>query len=352
MTRRPRAVPGFAAATRSVARSRWTGPAVGVVVLVALLAALGAEPFLRGLRSLTPSVALAAVALTALATGAAAWRWVVVSRRFGIELPWGAAFGLYYRSQLLNTILPGGVLGDVGRAVDHGRRIAGVGPAARVVVVERMLGQLVQVIATLAILGLIDARYAVGFAPVLGAVLGIVAGFLALAAAASGRFRRRTRRELRGIVAALRSSSAALQIVTASLLVVGCHASTFVLAAGAVGMNAATPPGQLLALALVVLLAAALPISIGGWGPREGVAAWAFALAGYGAGTGVAAATLFGVLAFISVIPGAVAAQAAALIIRRSHRERTSLRGPELRDLPGRVHRHGAPAAAPPLERG
>jgi glycosyltransferase 2 family protein len=45
----------------------------------------------------------------------------------------------------------------------------------------------------------------------------------------------------------------------------------------------------MLPLALLVLLGAALP-NIGGWGPREGVTAWAFAAAGLGASLGVATA--------------------------------------------------------------
>ena len=51
----------------------------------------------------------------------------------------------------------------------------------------------------------------------------------------------------------------------------------------------------MLPLALLVLLAAALP-NVGGWGPREGVTAWAFAAAGLGASLGVATAVVYGVM--------------------------------------------------------
>ena len=59
------------------------------------------------------------------------------------------------------------------------------------------------------------------------------------------------------------------------------------------------PPSQLLPLALLVLLAMAVPLNIGGWGPREGVAAWAFGAAGLGAAQGVATAVAYGVLALV-----------------------------------------------------
>jgi hypothetical protein len=46
--------------------------------------------------------------------------------------------------------------------------------------------------------------------------------------------------------------------------------------------------------------------SVGGWGPREGVTAWAFAAAGLGAQRGVATAVVYGVMVFVSSLPGAV----------------------------------------------
>ena len=58
-------------------------------------------------------------------------------------------------------------------------------------------------------------------------------------------------------------------------------------------------------LALLVLLAMALPLNIAGWGPREGVAAWAFGAAGLTAAQGVATAVTYGVLVLVASLPGA-----------------------------------------------
>ena len=57
-------------------------------------------------------------------------------------------------------------------------------------------------------------------------------------------------------------------IALASALVVAGHVATFLIAARTAGATA--PLSQMLPLALLVLLAAALP-NVGGWGPREGV---------------------------------------------------------------------------------
>jgi hypothetical protein len=93
-------------------------------------------------------------------------------------------------------------------------------------------------------------------------------------------------------------------LVAASALAVGGHVLTFLIAARTAGSTA--PSWQLAPLALIVLLAAALPTNLAGWGPREGVAAWAFGASGAGAELGVATAVVFGLMAVVASLPGAV----------------------------------------------
>jgi uncharacterized membrane protein YbhN (UPF0104 family) len=49
----------------------------------------------------------------------------------------------------------------------------------------------------------------------------------------------------------------------------------------------------------------ALPLNIGGWGPREGVTAVAFGTVGFGAAQGLTTAVVYGVLSLIACLPGA-----------------------------------------------
>ena len=63
---------------------------------------------------------------------------------------------------------------------------------------------------------------------------------------------------------------------------------------------------RLLPLALLVLLAMTIPLSIGGWGPREGAAAWLFTMAGLSAAQGVSTSVVYGVLSLVASLPGAV----------------------------------------------
>ena len=53
------------------------------------------------------------------------------------------------------------------------------------------------------------------------------------------------------------------------------------------------------------MLGTVLP-NLAGWGPREGVTAWAFAAAGLGAGRGAAAAVAYGVMVIVASLPGAI----------------------------------------------
>ncbi|MDQ1513341.1 MAG: glycosyltransferase 2 family protein, partial [Microbacteriaceae bacterium] len=93
-------------------------------------------------------------------------------------------------------------------------------------------------------------------------------------------------------------------VAAASLLVAAGHAAVFLVAARMTGTTGSI--ARMLPVALLVMLAMAVPVSIAGWGPREGVAAWAFGAAGLGAAQGVATATAYGVLALVAVLPGAV----------------------------------------------
>ena len=73
---------------------------------------------------------------------------------------------------------------------------------------------------------------------------------------------------------------------------------------------------------MLVLVAMALPLNVGGWGPREGVAAALFAAAGLGADQGVATAAVYGVIVLVACLPGAavlaVALASARQRVRRS----------------------------------
>jgi hypothetical protein len=108
----------------------------------------------------------------------------------------------------------------------------------------------------------------------------------------------------------------AIRIGLASAIAVAGHVTVFVVAAKSVGVSA--PLDRLVPIALVVLVLAALPTNVAGWGPREGAAAWAFAASGLPASQGLAASVVYGVVTLLAVLPGLVV----LLLDRRSSRPR------------------------------
>jgi uncharacterized membrane protein YbhN (UPF0104 family) len=287
---------------RVLAWGRVLGP---VGVLAILVWRVGTGPFIDGVRTVDVGALGAAVAIGALATVCCAWRWTIVARGLGVRLALPTAVAAYYRSQFLNVTLPGGIVGDIHRGVSHGRDVSDIGRGLRAVAWERSAGQVVQVLLTVAVLLALPSpvRSAMPWVAIgVGALgLGVV-----LVARAPGRGRSSWER-LRDAVArdirdALLSRRAWLSIVLTSALVVAGHAITFMIAARTAGSTA--PPSQMLPIALLAMAAMVLP-SVGGWGPREGVTAWAFGAAGLGVQRGVATAVVYGVMVLVACLPGA-----------------------------------------------
>ncbi|MFF3745620.1 lysylphosphatidylglycerol synthase transmembrane domain-containing protein [Streptomyces kronopolitis] len=306
-------------------RSRWAAwlrMLAGLAILVALGWHLGSGAFVSGLRRIDAGTLLAGLGIGLLTTVCSAWRWSLVARGLGLRLPLGRAVADYYRALFLNAALPGGVLGDVHRAVRHGKSSGDLGRGVRAVVLERTAGQLVLLVAGTAVLLARPspvlapvARFltspAVALSAAAVAVLLVVAALRLRARRGASRAERAVRRTLAEVRQGLLARAVWPGVALSSVAVLTGYLGMFVLAARVAGATA--PVAELVPLVVLALLAMALPLNVGGWGPREGVAAWAFGAAGLGAAQGLTAAVVYGVLAFVASLPGA-----AVLLVRRS----------------------------------
>jgi uncharacterized membrane protein YbhN (UPF0104 family) len=283
----------------------WLRLGGGAALLTVLLWRLGTGPFLDGLTAINATTAFLALGIGLVTTVCSAWRWTLVAGGLGIGLPLRQAVTAYYRSQFLNTTLPGGVLGDVHRGVRHGREVDDLGRGLRAVAGERIAGQIAFVGLAVTVL--------IGFPSPVQSLTPVVILVLAAVGATVFGLTRLTRKQpgwwgrmLRIVSADVRDGllerSVWPKVLFASIVVVCGHTLTFLLAARGTGTAASLT--QLLPVTVLVLLAMVVPLNIGGWGPREGMAAWAFAASGLGASQGVAAATLYGVLALVAAVPG------------------------------------------------
>ena len=295
---------------------RVVSPALRALVPVGLLGLLlwqlGARPVTQAFAAIDLRVVAAALAIGVVGTVATAWRWTLVSRGLGVELSLRHAVSVYYRSQLLNLLLPFGVLGDLHRGVRHGLASGDTARGFRTVVWDRVGGQVVQAVVALAVLLAVPSPVRPGI-PALEAavVVGVALAGLVVVAVARPPLVARGRvttvgRVLHGawgeVRAGLLSRHTRLGVLLASVAALTAHAATFLLAARTAGVHA--PTAALVPLAFLALLAMAVPLSLAGWGPREGVAAWSFGAAGLGAAQGLATAVVYGVLVLVASLPG------------------------------------------------
>jgi uncharacterized membrane protein YbhN (UPF0104 family) len=301
-----------------------------LAILAALVSLLGTKAFVTGLHVLTPGAMLAALGVGLATTVCNAMRWRLVAQRVGLRLPLGDAITETYRATFLNAVLPGGVLGDVDRAFRHGRSSGDVARGARAVAIERTAGQLVVFAAALVVIPaepalVMEIGRRLSRTPLLGfglvvAVVVLVAVLLARRAPADRTTEpARWRRVLGDTAADVRAGALARTVWPLLLLLSAAtlagYLLLFLIAARMAGATA--PALTLLPPLLLALMAMSLPISVGGWGPREGVAAFTFWMAGLGAPLGVTSSVAYGALALIASLPGG-----AVLLARRLARSR------------------------------
>lgn len=265
----------------------------GSLILLALVAwQIGAGQVWDGLRAASLVwVGLAVVAL-ALQIPLSAWRWQITAQALGVPISGRIALREYGLSVLVNTFLPGGVLGDLAR-VARMRGQAGLGVAAASVVIERLLGQIAMALAALVGVTLWFGPVAAGLA-MLGA-LGV--GVLAFAL---GRIMPRVQASLRQ---ALLGADWPRQVLL-SVAIVGCNLFGFWAAARSVGV--ALPLSSALLVLPLTLLVMLIPITLNGWGLREGAAALLWPLVGVAAEVSVAASVVFGLAVAVAALIGAV----------------------------------------------
>ena len=295
---------------------------VQAVVTVALLVLLwqiadGADA-VEVLLAAEPLWIIAALLALTVHTLLAAERWRITAAALGLSISRGHAVREYYLAQLVNQTVPGGVVGDAGRAV-RSRDQVGLTVAAQAVVVERFAGQ-VAVLAAMAVAvtlttaipgGLEWPVWMLWLAASITAGALVLVGLLFVAGRVPGKVGSRIA-ELSGTAAvALVGRRVWLPQLALSAGTTACILAAFAFCALAVGLS--LPLGAVLTLVPLILLTMLIPITISGWGLREGAAAALLPLAGATASESLATSVLFGLVGLVAVLPGL------ALVWVRSH---------------------------------
>lgn len=253
---------------------------------------------------------LAALAISVAQILLSAGRWRFTARQLALSLGWRRAISEYYLAGFINQVLPGGVVGDAWRAHRHARSGERAGPAWRAVIIERASGQIVVAVLAIGIVtftpswreALVGPWGSAGLAGALLAMATLLAALLLMLA----RFRPEIVRVLREDVYRALLSPRALPIqLMLSLLIVFSYMLVFALAALGIGID--LPFAWLLAVALPILTAMLIPLTVSGWGLREATAAGVWMAMGLPAEQGVAVAVAYGVVVFLASLPGVLA---------------------------------------------
>lgn len=283
--------------------------AITGAVLVALWRAVGGQSILDSLRHANPAWGAAAVLTLLVQTALSAQRWRVTAGLLGQDLPAGYALREYFLAQTFNQVLPGGVLGDATRAV-RARHRGGMRVSGLAVLFERLAGQIAMFLTlTVAFLSTVLVPGGLDWPPALRAALWVViagAALLALAAIAVAApapvFGERARPWLSPLGRALFSAQALPWQVPLGLAITACNLAAFAFAARAVGAELSWV--ETVALVPVLLFAMLIPLTVSGWGLREGAAALILPIAGLSPTDAVAASVLFGLALIVAALPG------------------------------------------------
>ncbi|MBT2785331.1 flippase-like domain-containing protein [Halomonas sp. ISL-106] len=288
-----------------------------LVISLALLGAvaLWVEPqaIVAEVQGFSAEWVVLALVISTLQIMLCAWRWQFTAGLIDVPLRFAYALREYYLALLVNQLLPGGVLGDAGRAHRHATQTQSRGRAWRAVIIERASGQVAVVVLTLTALLLSPLWHTA-----LGGAMITVVGLSAMAAlaviAGSGLLlRQRFNHWLarlpnwcqalaRDVKRGLLQRGVWLPQLLSSLVIVLSYGLVMVCAARAIGVE--MPALQVLALTPALLLAMLIPFSVAGWGLREGAAAGVWALVGLPSAQGVAVSLAYGLLVLLASLPG------------------------------------------------
>ena len=289
---------------------------VTIAFLALVVAAVDEELLLARIAQLDPAWVAVALVATLPQYLLSAMRWRLTAARLGVSVPFKTAVAEYYLATLTNQLLPGGVIGDAARAYRHGRRlrqddaVMGYGPAIRAVVFERAAGQFVLFLVMVA--GLVfwpesdegaNPLFRIVALILLVAAIAVFAMALLLRGPlARTRFGTGTRR----FVAEARYAVLAREVIWKqafySFAILATYLFCFYCAARSLGI--ALSFNETVSFIPAILFAMTLPLTIGGWGIREAMAASIWGLADLTPADGVAASVTYGIIVLLSALPG------------------------------------------------
>lgn len=267
------------------------------LVLGAALWWVSVENVLAQVKDADSAWLAAALLSLILSTFSMARRWQITAHACDLELRYRSALKEYFLSLAINTLVPGGVVGDVSRAV----RLRGKGDlrrAARSVIAERLFGQGALVV--ILVMGMVFSLAVPGASiwpqtTIWVLSIGLLGGAAILAGLARAKLSSDFAQFCKGLI--MQPAIVLHAVLAAGLLIFSLYAC-----ARATG-NIVPLEASVTVLPLV-LCAMLIPLSVAGWGWREGAAAALFPLFGATAEAGIAMGICYGCVMLVAASPG------------------------------------------------
>lgn len=289
--------------------------AISILLLYMSLRAVNLSVLGERLSRIEPGWVAAALALLAAQVAILALRWRTIAARCGASLPFNAALRISFIATFFNQVLPSTVGGDAARVWMLARRGGGWAAAAYSVLLDRGIGVFVLALLvigslpwTLTLLHDPIARTVlllIGGGAISGAAVFMSIGLLRLGLLDRWLVTRHLVEVSRAAWRLCRSVPALIGVTAASFTI---HLLTIAAAWCLVqSIEASASFAYLLFLIPPVLLITTVPLSIAGWGVREGSMVVAFGYAGLAPSDGLIVSVLIGLASFaVGAIGGIV----------------------------------------------
>ncbi|MGB4767110.1 MAG: lysylphosphatidylglycerol synthase transmembrane domain-containing protein [Rugosibacter sp.] len=282
---------------------------VTVAILFFILRSIDAPRVWQTLTQASPSLLLAALLLQLGSSIVAAYRWQLVMHNLGF----GQTFTFYWRSffkgLFFNQGLPTSIGGDALRVLDVARRGFRKRDALYAIVIDRVAGLgallLLAMFACAANPALLPAKlYWLIFLLVAAGLLGLVGGYVAGKYAWFKSYQRLAIVQLLAERLHQAISAHRLLLLVSSLLVPALALLGFFATGRALGLpyDAMT----YFAIAPLALVLSIIPVSIAGWGVREGAMVGLFSLIGADKTVVLMMSLLYGIMLIVVSLPGLV----------------------------------------------
>lgn len=260
----------------------------------------------------SPLILAAAVLQLSLQLPLIAWRWTVIVASLGGRLPFRTALRFVWIGAFFSQVLPGSVGGDVVRMWLYWSQYGSRRIAVYSVTIERLLMVVVLLLLVLTVQpGLAALGAPLDVVATTSGILAAIAIALALliffgrALAAHGRWL-----ALRALAYAASDVRGLLSDVPRTVLLCALSVASYLNMATSMWLIAVALRSELafvdsVVVTPLIVLAAALPFSVGGWGIRETAALVLFGLVGLAQGEALALSVLFGLSGIVVTLPGA-----------------------------------------------